>query len=298
MPIFKRPAPKSKPDLSGQSLPTPDASMSSQAVFQADEASMHSKMSVALLVLGVLFLLGAGWLAYNMVSGYLKAQSHYNDMIAVAGLQPDISQLTPQDGFDLETLSLNWTALQEINPDIIAWIIVPGTSINYPIVQGKDNKYYLDHLFDADSSGNGTIFLDYEGKASMDARNNIVYGHNMMDGSMFNDLLQFKDQGFFDQHRTVYLATPAMRLRLVTLATLRVHQDEPLRNLTINSQAALVSYLEGFLPEALTTAEGLSLQDLGVEQLYSFVTCDSDLSYRIALVCTPQRVLLESELRK
>ena len=77
---------------------------------------------------------------------------------------------------------VDFAALREINPDIVAWIYIEGTKINYPIVQGGDNSYYLKHLFSGEWNGSGCIFLDFRNDASFADRHSIIYGHHIKNG--------------------------------------------------------------------------------------------------------------------
>lgn len=103
---------------------------------------------------------------------------------------------------------MDFAALREINPDIVAWIYIEGTKINYPIVQGEDNSYYLKHLFSGEWNGSGCIFLDFRNDASFADRHSIIYGHHMKNGTMFTDLDKYKKQEFFDEHPVALLLTP------------------------------------------------------------------------------------------
>ena len=82
--------------------------------------------------------------------------------------------------------------LKEENPDTIGWIHIPDTKISYPIVQGTDNDFYLKHDFNGEASVAGSIYLDYESEGDFEGRNNILYGHNMKNGSMLKILSAIK----------------------------------------------------------------------------------------------------------
>lgn len=89
--------------------------------------------------------------------------------------------------------------LKGINPDIYGWIKIDGTRVDYPVVQGKDNDYYLHYTFKKDYLYSGTLFVDYRNSKSLLRNyNTVIYGHNMTDGSMFNTLYNFKDRKFFE----------------------------------------------------------------------------------------------------
>jgi sortase B len=92
-----------------------------------------------------------------------------------------------------------------INHDVIGWITIDGTVIDYPVVRSTDNDYYLDHNVEKDKSRYGSIFMDFRNAESYQQRHIIIYGHNMKNGTMFHDLMNFKQKDFFDAHRTVKL---------------------------------------------------------------------------------------------
>lgn len=109
---------------------------------------------------------------------------------------------------------IDFDTLEEINPDIIGWLYIEGTEINYPIVQGSDNDYYLKHLFDGTYNSAGCLFLDAYSESDFTEKNNIVYGHHMKNGTMFYDLMKFKQQEFYDDHTTALLITPTHKYKI------------------------------------------------------------------------------------
>ena len=103
---------------------------------------------------------------------------------------------------------VDFEALQEINPDIVAWIYLEDTKINYPVVQGDDNSYYLKHTFEGKRNSAGCLFLDNRNQKVFSDRHSIIYGHHMKSGTMFSDLDKYKKQAFYDDHPTILLMTP------------------------------------------------------------------------------------------
>lgn len=103
---------------------------------------------------------------------------------------------------------VDFDALKAANPDIIAWLFCEGTPIHSPIVQGDDNEYCLDHLFDGTRNGAGCLFMDYRNAASFSDQNSIVYGHNIKNKTMFSVLMEYKKQAFYEEHPTMLLITP------------------------------------------------------------------------------------------
>lgn len=107
---------------------------------------------------------------------------------------------------ELEKMRAGLASLRQINDDLYGWISVDGTTINYPVVQGEDNDYYLDHAYTGDFLPNGSIFVDYRNHESITKNyNTILYGHNITSGAMFHDVTQFfKDEYFEEVYITIY----------------------------------------------------------------------------------------------
>ncbi|MEI3613206.1 class B sortase [Pseudogracilibacillus sp. SO30301A] len=97
--------------------------------------------------------------------------------------------------------------LHEINPDIVGWITIDDTIINYPIVQTNDNEYYLTRNYKKEESRAGSIFMDYRNELLSDNQNIVLYGHRMKDETMFNQLTKYLDKDFFTNHSKVYFDT-------------------------------------------------------------------------------------------
>jgi|LSQX01.3.fsa_nt_gb sortase B len=97
--------------------------------------------------------------------------------------------------------------LLEINPEIVGWISISGTNIDYPVVQTDNNEYYLSYDFRGNKARQGTIFMDYRNSPDCSDKNTIIYGHNMRDGSMFGVLARFKDKNFFQENTTILFYT-------------------------------------------------------------------------------------------
>lgn len=97
----------------------------------------------------------------------------------------------------VKLIDVDLTALKEINKDTKGWLVVPGTNINYPFVQTKNNTYYLNHAFDKSLNGAGWIFLDYRNNLHSLDQNTIIYAHGRKDNTMFGTLKNtIKDSWF------------------------------------------------------------------------------------------------------
>ena len=148
-----------------------------------------SKDHVMLLVIVVI----AGVFSYSVVRVLMIGGAYRDIEIMSASLREDYTQilmpLAEEDDLDLrELLSIDWENLHERNEDIIAWVDVPGTNINYPILAGATNEEYLSLDIDRQHSIAGSIFLEENNEPTFLDLNTIIYGHNMANGSKFSDI--------------------------------------------------------------------------------------------------------------
>ena len=121
---------------------------------------------------------------------------------------PEAPAPEPQpDPYESLLREANVAALQEINADVKGWIVLPGTGVSYPLLQGSDNEFYLNHDWKKDASSVGAVFLDCRTSADFTDFNTIAYGHRMRDRSMFGRLKRYAQQDYLDAHPDVYVRT-------------------------------------------------------------------------------------------
>lgn len=172
-------------------------------------------------ILLIVFFIVFAFSAYKL-GGYFWTKHESDQVIQKAAEHVRIKKTDNES----ELIEVDFKALREINSDIIAWIYCPDTQINYPVVQGKDNDYYLSHLLDNSYNVNGTVFMDYRGTPDFSASNNILYGHHMRSGAMFAPLMQYKEQKYYEKHPYMYLLTPEQNYRLDLFAGVVVKADD------------------------------------------------------------------------
>lgn len=97
--------------------------------------------------------------------------------------------------------------LKKENQDIVGWIEIEGTNINFPVLQGTDNQYYMEHTYTKEYSKGGSIFLDKSYDWNIPSTNLLLYGHNNKNGTMFQNLLKYKDESFYKEHPTIRFTT-------------------------------------------------------------------------------------------
>ncbi|AUJ24289.1 class B sortase [Virgibacillus dokdonensis] len=145
--------------------------------------------------------------AYELVSLGLD---YYQNRQVLADVQ-DIyaAQTKASDSSEVEKgeIRKQFKELHKINPDIIGWLAIDKTNINYPILQAENNEHYLYRNYKEEQSRAGSIFMDYRNNVNAYNSNIVLYGHNMKDGSMFHNLRKYTDEEFFSNHRSVYFDT-------------------------------------------------------------------------------------------
>ena len=106
---------------------------------------------------------------------------------------------------ELEQIDL--LALQEVNSDVIGWIHIPGTVIDYPLLQGKDNHYYLKHTWDNKENAAGAIFMESTNTPDFSDFHTIIYGHNMKSKTMFSAIKNYREESYWREHPYIYVVT-------------------------------------------------------------------------------------------
>lgn len=150
-------------------------------------------------------------------NSYTELQSLYNDKLSseppltsvTAVALPIVATTTSKSAKKITELKKDtFDELQKINRDIKGWISIANTRVNYPILQAKDNEYYLERSYDRKVIINASIFMDFRNNPSEFNENTILYGHNMKDGSMFHDVINFKKKDFFNKNKIISIDTP------------------------------------------------------------------------------------------
>ena len=122
---------------------------------------------------------------------------------------PEPTPAPTPDPYAQALRNMDFAALQQVNEEVVGWILVPGTRISYPILQGGDNSYYLDHTWKGSRSSVGSIFMEWQCSRDFSDFNTIIYGHRVRNQSMFGLLHSYADQDFADLHPSFYITDAA-----------------------------------------------------------------------------------------
>lgn len=125
-----------------------------------------------------------------------------------------LSEETEEES-DAVPITVDFKALQKVNEDVVGWIYCEGTDINYPVLQGTDNIFYLSHTYDKKSARAGSIFVEALNTSDFEDSNTIIYGHHMKNGSMFATLEKWQEQEYYEEHPVFWLLTPEQTYRIL-----------------------------------------------------------------------------------
>lgn len=145
---------------------------------------------------------------YQQWSEYQKGEKEYQNLQEYVNVD-DKDSKEVQKNNDKKEIEVDFDKLKKINPQIIGWIYGKDTDINYPITQTKDNSYYLKHTFERKINNSGCIFLDCNNNKHFKDENSVLYGHHMKNGTMFAGLSKYKEQSYYNGHKTMMLFTPS-----------------------------------------------------------------------------------------
>lgn len=180
-----------------------------------------------------------------------------------------------------ESFGISWENLRKINSQVAAWITIPGADISYPVVQGTDDEYYLNHNFRKAEDLFGCIFLEHNNKKDLTGSHSIIYGHNMEGNMMFANLNRYEQPEFLKSCPEIEILTPERKFLYKIFS---VEQA--------SSQSAAFEYGYELSSPAyklqLTELKNNSMYDTGIEpeesaSVVTLVTCNSHLDKEIRM---------------
>ena len=219
---------------------------------------MKKEFLIVLSVVLVVVIVASGlWLGYYVVDSQHQKQT-YETLAEDFLLEEPAPSLSLEDNSSGESSAAGGTvvtlttapprhdlvALQAENPDCVGWLTIPDTSVDYPVVWTPEKpEHYLRMDFYGNSASGGTPFLDGRNQAQAKGQNLILYGHNMLDGSMFKPVLQYLTPNFQVTHEDIYLELDGIQYHYQVIAALETSTRSPVYAYTDLSDS---TEMEGF----------------------------------------------------
>ena len=263
-------------------------------VFESDPYDMKGyKRSTGRKVLrvltNILFIVG---IALLVVAGgmWVKSQIDYQtqdreiEKLQAYAVVDDEGTIAPQ---------VNWASLKALNDDVVGWIEIPGTIVNYPVYQGETNDTYLHSDVNGNYSLGGLVFLDYENTApGMIDTQTIIYGHHLRNGAMFKPIADMDKQEMFNSVKTVWYVTEDSTWELEPLCVYYTDEDDQnVRVFNFTSDEERRAYLSDIVSKAVAKSGDAEDVCLGVKHVFTLVTCnyiEEGTLGRTVLVCVPK----------
>lgn len=249
------------------------------------KAAMTARVGNRILSImaGILILLMLSYGVYSLWDTYKIYANSFAD--------EELLKFRPtDDGEDNPTLK----DLKKLNPDVKAWIQVPKTNIDYPVVQGQDDMEYINKNVYGEFELSGAIFLSCLNKDDFSDPYNLVYGHNMKNGGMFADVADFTNKEYFETHQKgkLYLTDATRKIRFfacmkVTAADAKIYHPDGYRKENLKD---LLDYIQ---------ANAVQYRDVNVadeNSLIALSTCsEAETNGRVVLIGKLEREVAEKQ---
>lgn len=160
-----------------------------------------------------------------------------------------------EDAFAASLLEVDLAALQAVNEDVVGWIVIPDTPVSYPLLQGEDNSYYLNHTWEKEYNPGGSIFLECKNSPDLNNFNTIIFGHRMSDSSMFNSLRHYDEQDYLEAHPRIYIATESGVRVYEIFAAMKVTVTDPVYWLITTQESHKQPMVDFCLGNSVLTTE-------------------------------------------
>lgn len=269
---------KTKP-IEEDTAPKHAKAPSAQASGTGDDSRKKRPQIAALIVL--LVVLACAAIAGGAYLVWQNAQIAKSAEEAAATPEPD-APTTSQDAADARVDNpIDFASLRLENPDIYAWIYIPGTDVNYPVVQHPtDDTFYLKHNKDGEWSEEGAIYTQLANKTDFSDPVTVIYGHNLVQGTMFSTLHRFENKEFFDSHEDMYVCTDGHILTYRVIAAYQYDNRHILNSFNFSDPTNVQQYFDSVLsPDSLVenVRQGTTLTSS--DKIVQLSTCTGDSNH-------------------
>ena len=170
---------------------------------------------------------------------------------------------------------VDFDALMELFPEVVGWIKLDDTPIDYPIVQFSDNDFFLTRLPDGTAHRNGSIFLDYRNKDDFSDKSILIYGHETRAGDMFGTLKHYRSQEFYDSNPVIDIYTPEKDYKLILFAGHLAHSIRDHPPLEFESDDDFLYYIRQIRNKSVFNS---NVEVTAEDKIVSLVTCAYDFN--------------------
>lgn len=243
-------------------------------------------LSTILMVVGVVLLLVAGGLYLHAQLDYAATDANNEKLAAYATVSDDAAQ---SDGCPI---TVDWESLKAVNDDVVGWIYIPGTNVNFPVYQGETNDTYLRTTATGEYSVGGQIFMDYENtRPGLIDRQTIIYGHHLNNGAMFAQIDEYANQSGLEQLQTIWYLTETATYELEPLCFYKTPATNgDARTVAWASDEDFHSYLTGLVEQATAKNDEAVNAMSSISKVLTLCTCDYENNFgqsngRGLLVC-------------
>jgi len=209
------------------------------------------KKTILLIILVVLFLFGVSRI-YMELKEYSDGEEEYTELEQFVSVPFEEDELVVVDNKEEikmpslapEEVNVDFRSLKNINEDCVAWILIRGTNINYPVVKSADNNYYVSHTFSKKNNKSGTIFIDKRNLPDFSDKNTIIYGHNLKNSKMFSDLRKFLTKSYLDTHKRIIIYTEKNKLVYEVFSVYKTMEDSEAYKVKFIDQESFFSHID------------------------------------------------------
>lgn len=208
----------------------------------------------------------------------LKQTARVRHQADAQALAPAVVLDAPEGQYATGSLAewIDFDGLCKLNEDIVAWISIPGTTVDYPVVQGQNNDAYRNKTVLGGQSRAGSIFLDAECEADLSGKHILVYGRSMADGTMFATLSRYQNKQFWQEHPAIELHTP-QGTRTLTVISAYTAADTTFQRRMSFDEVDFLTYKKQLVSDSIVRMR-LEYKLDEIAQLYTFVAYPSDKS--------------------
>ena len=236
----------------------------------------EKKSNLLLILLQIIFVAIFIYSGYHIINWY-KENKENNEILNQMSKAVKIEK----DEEGNESYKVDFEQLKQTNEDIVGWIKVNNTKVEYPVVQGKDNSYYLTHSIEKKYNAGGSIFVDSQNKLDGTERNVVIYGHNRRDGSMFGTLKNVLNKEWYDNEENKYITivAPDGEIQYEIFSIYQIEKED---------YYIKKNFTDAEFKQFVDTIKSRSVKDFNTDvdensKVLTLSTCANDNKYRVVI---------------